>query len=112
MTMPVHIITLCSAVCCSIESSRMTSFDKILCLLRGFPNCTFLCVQVLCPRCEVATGPHKTPKSKRAKEAAQSGSKYSAKLDCLGDVERALLESKDSASAVCALTLSRSVEER
>ena len=56
---------------------------------------------MLCPRwtCEVWTGPPKT-KPKRVKDISPSNKRNSAKLDCLADVERALSESKDSASAV------------
>lgn len=55
-------------------------------------------VKVLCPRCE--TGNPKS-KSKRTKDASPTGKKTCVKTcDCLGDVERALSESKDTASAV------------
>ncbi|XP_046881983.1 lysine (K)-specific demethylase 5Ba [Hypomesus transpacificus] len=61
-------------------------------------------LEVLCPRwtCEVWTGPPKT-KPKRVKDISPSNKRNSAKLDCLADVERALSESKDSASAMATL---------
>jgi len=54
---------------------------------------------VLCPRCDVGTG-HQKSRSKKAKEASQISKKSPTKLESLSDVERALSESKDSASAV------------
>uniref|UniRef100_A0A674D127 [histone H3]-trimethyl-L-lysine(4) demethylase n=1 Tax=Salmo trutta TaxID=8032 RepID=A0A674D127_SALTR len=65
-------------------------------------NSTYSLLEVLCPRCEAGTGPQKS-KYKRAKDAAQCSERNSARLDCLSDVERALSESKDSASAVRAV---------
>lgn len=61
--------------------------------------CLLLCLQVLCPRCDVGAG-HQKSRSKKAKEAPQISKKGSTKLESLCDVERALSESKDSASAV------------
>lgn len=58
-----------------------------------------LCFQVLCPRCDVGTG-HQKSRSKKAKEVPQICKKSSSKLESVCDVERALSESKDSASAV------------
>lgn len=58
-----------------------------------------LCFQVLCPRCDIGAAPQKS-RCKKTKDAAQSGKKSPALLDSLCDVERALSESKDSASAV------------
>lgn len=57
------------------------------------------CFQVLCPRCDIGAVPQKS-RCKKAKDAAQSGKKSPTGLDSLCDVERALSESKDSASAV------------
>lgn len=59
----------------------------------------FMFFQVLCPRCDVGTG-HLKSRSKKAKETTQISKKSSTKLESLCDVERALSESKDSASAV------------
>lgn len=58
-----------------------------------------LCFQVLCPRCDVGAA-HQKSRTKKAKETTQISKKSSTKLESLCDVERALSESKDSASAV------------
>ncbi|XP_036388458.1 lysine-specific demethylase 5B-B isoform X1 [Megalops cyprinoides] len=65
-------------------------------------NSPYSLLEVLCPRCEVGTGAQKR-KSKKAKDAVQYSKKKTVKLDCLSDVERALSESKDSASAMATL---------
>ncbi|XP_066559598.1 lysine (K)-specific demethylase 5Ba isoform X3 [Amia ocellicauda] len=65
-------------------------------------NSPYSLLEVLCPRCEVGSGGPKR-KPKKAKEAVQCGKKKAVKLDCLSDVERALSESKDSASAMTTL---------
>uniref|UniRef100_A0A8C3A029 [histone H3]-trimethyl-L-lysine(4) demethylase n=1 Tax=Cyclopterus lumpus TaxID=8103 RepID=A0A8C3A029_CYCLU len=62
-------------------------------------NSPFSLLEVLCPRCDVGTG-HQKSRSKKAKEATQISKKSPTKLESLSDVERALSESKDSASAV------------
>uniref|UniRef100_A0A4W5NRL7 [histone H3]-trimethyl-L-lysine(4) demethylase n=1 Tax=Hucho hucho TaxID=62062 RepID=A0A4W5NRL7_9TELE len=49
-------------------------------------------------------------KYKRAKDAAQCSERNSIRLDCLSDVERALSESKDSASAMATLAEVRQKE--
>lgn len=54
---------------------------------------------MLCPRCEASAAGQK-PKSKKAKDMVQCSKKKTPKLDSVSDVERALSESKDSASAV------------
>ncbi|MFT7814079.1 lysine-specific demethylase 5B isoform X2, partial [Arapaima gigas] len=64
-------------------------------------NSSFTLLEVLCPRCEVSTGAQKS-KSKRMKDF-HCGKKKTARLDSLSDVERALSESKDSASAMTTL---------
>lgn len=76
-------------------------------LLSGPVNNVCLCFQVLCPRCDVGTGHQK--RSKKAKEAPQMSKKSSSKLESLCDVERALSESKDSASAVSVFTTTRTI---
>ncbi|XP_071351633.1 lysine (K)-specific demethylase 5Ba isoform X2 [Trachinotus anak] len=62
-------------------------------------NSPFSLLEVLCPRCDVAAG-HQRSRSKKTKEAPQIIKKASTKLESLCDVERALSESKDSASAM------------
>ncbi|XP_012736578.2 lysine (K)-specific demethylase 5Ba [Fundulus heteroclitus] len=59
-------------------------------------------LEVLCPRCDVGSG-HQKCRSKKVKEASQLNKKASPKLESVFDVERALSESKDSASAMSAL---------
>jgi len=54
---------------------------------------------VLCPRCDIGTLGLKR-KQKKLKEPMPSGKKRSTKLESLSDLERALSESKDTASAV------------
>ncbi|KFW73818.1 Lysine-specific demethylase 5B, partial [Phalacrocorax carbo] len=67
---------------------------------------TFLCenspyslLEVLCPRCDIGMLNLKR-KQKKLKEPVPSGKKKSTKLETLSDLERALSESKDTASAV------------
>lgn len=55
--------------------------------------------QVLCPKCDVGTAQQKS-RCKKTKEAAQLSKKSPSRLESLYDVEKALSESRDSASAV------------
>ncbi|NXN20599.1 KDM5B demethylase, partial [Nycticryphes semicollaris] len=70
---------------------------------------TFLCenspyslLEVLCPRCDIGMLSPKR-KQKKLKEPVLSGKKKSTKLETLSDLERALSESKDTASAMATL---------
>ncbi|KAM7422346.1 hypothetical protein PAMA_010418 [Pampus argenteus] len=72
-------------------------------------NSPFSLLEVLCPRCDVGSG-HQKSRSKKSKEATQISKKSSTKLDSLCDVERALSESKDSASAMATLAEVRQKE--
>ncbi|XP_069012318.1 lysine (K)-specific demethylase 5Ba [Embiotoca jacksoni] len=65
-------------------------------------NSSFSLLEVLCPRCDVGSG-HQKSRSKKVKEAPQISKKASTKLDSVCDVERALSESRDSASAMTTL---------
>uniref|UniRef100_A0A8C7FQ63 [histone H3]-trimethyl-L-lysine(4) demethylase n=1 Tax=Oncorhynchus kisutch TaxID=8019 RepID=A0A8C7FQ63_ONCKI len=65
-------------------------------------NSHFTLLEVLCPRCEVEAGSPKR-KSKKAKDITQHSKKKMVKLDCHSDVEKALSETKDSASAMATL---------
>ncbi|XP_071017329.1 lysine-specific demethylase 5B-like isoform X1 [Oncorhynchus clarkii lewisi] len=65
-------------------------------------NSPYSLLEVLCPRCEAGTGSQKS-RSKRAKDVAQCSKRNGTWLDCLSDVEKALSESKDSASAMATL---------
>lgn len=55
--------------------------------------------QVLCPRCDLGTG-YQRSRTKKVKEASQTSKRSSSKLESLCDIERALSETKDTASAV------------
>uniref|UniRef100_A0A8C7VA81 [histone H3]-trimethyl-L-lysine(4) demethylase n=1 Tax=Oncorhynchus mykiss TaxID=8022 RepID=A0A8C7VA81_ONCMY len=72
-------------------------------------NSPYSLLEVLCPRCEAGTGFQKS-KSKRAKDVAQCSKRNGTWLDCLSDVEKALSESKDSASAMATLAEVRQKE--
>ncbi|NWI95921.1 KDM5B demethylase, partial [Pitta sordida] len=70
---------------------------------------TFLCenspyslLEVLCPWCDIGMLSLKR-KQKKLKEPVPSGKKKSTKLETLSDLERALSESKDTASAMATL---------
>ena len=54
---------------------------------------------MLCPRCDIGMLSLKR-KQKKLKEPVPGGKKRSTKLETLSDLERALSESKDTASAV------------
>lgn len=82
----------------------LCSFQSCFPNMSGAINNVCLCFQVLCPRCDVGTG-HQKSRSKKAKETTQISKKSSTKLESLCDVERALSESKDSASAVSVAVL-------
>uniref|UniRef100_A0A4W4F2R2 [histone H3]-trimethyl-L-lysine(4) demethylase n=1 Tax=Electrophorus electricus TaxID=8005 RepID=A0A4W4F2R2_ELEEL len=60
-------------------------------------NSSLSLLEVLCPRCEAGS---QKSKSKRVKDVSPTGKKPIVRLDCINDVERALSESKDTASAV------------
>uniref|UniRef100_A0A3B3DZJ7 [histone H3]-trimethyl-L-lysine(4) demethylase n=1 Tax=Oryzias melastigma TaxID=30732 RepID=A0A3B3DZJ7_ORYME len=62
-------------------------------------NTPFTLLEVLCPRCDVGSGSQKL-KSKKLKEISQLVRKSSTKLESVCEIERALSESKDSASAM------------
>uniref|UniRef100_A0A3Q3AZ20 [histone H3]-trimethyl-L-lysine(4) demethylase n=1 Tax=Kryptolebias marmoratus TaxID=37003 RepID=A0A3Q3AZ20_KRYMA len=66
-------------------------------------NSPFSLLEVLCPRCDVGSA-HQKCRSKKVKDASQLNKKASTKLESVCDVERALSESKDSASAMTTLS--------
>lgn len=72
-------------------------------------NSHFSLLEVLCPRCDVGPGFSRS-KSKKGKEATQINKKSPSKLDSVCDVEKALSESKDSASALATLAEVRQTE--
>lgn len=55
---------------------------------------------MLCPRCDIGLLGLKR-KQRKLKEPLPNGKKKSTKLESLSDLERALTESKETASAVC-----------
>uniref|UniRef100_A0A671Q3W9 [histone H3]-trimethyl-L-lysine(4) demethylase n=1 Tax=Sinocyclocheilus anshuiensis TaxID=1608454 RepID=A0A671Q3W9_9TELE len=63
-------------------------------------NSPFTLLEVLCPRWEVGSSLKKKKMRKMKGECMSSGKKKLVKLDSMSDVERALSDSKDSASAV------------
>lgn len=67
-------------------------------------------MQVLCPRWEAGSSLKKKMKKSKG-ECASSGKKKLVKLESMSDVERALTDSKDSASAVSALVHNTNTSE-
>lgn len=65
-------------------------------------NSPFSLLEVLCPRCDIGTG-HQKQRSKKTKDTTPISRKSPTKLESLCEVERALTESKDSASAMATL---------
>uniref|UniRef100_A0A8C6US54 [histone H3]-trimethyl-L-lysine(4) demethylase n=1 Tax=Neogobius melanostomus TaxID=47308 RepID=A0A8C6US54_9GOBI len=65
-------------------------------------NSRFSLLEVLCPRCDVGPGLLRS-KSKKGKEMSQTSRRSPSRLDSVCDVEKALSESKDSASAMATL---------
>ncbi|XP_077386911.1 lysine (K)-specific demethylase 5Ba [Festucalex cinctus] len=65
-------------------------------------NSTFSLLEVLCPRCDLGAGLHRS-RYKKTKEGPQISKRSPVKLDSLYDVEKALSESKKSASAMATL---------
>nr|XP_013817411.1 PREDICTED: lysine-specific demethylase 5B [Apteryx mantelli mantelli] len=67
-----------------------------------YENSPYSLLEVLCPRCDIGMLNLKR-KQKKLKEPVPSGKKKSTKLESLSDLERALSESKDTASAMATL---------
>uniref|UniRef100_H3CNP2 [histone H3]-trimethyl-L-lysine(4) demethylase n=1 Tax=Tetraodon nigroviridis TaxID=99883 RepID=H3CNP2_TETNG len=86
------------ALVCDVQTWKESAAKTFL-----LKNSPFSLLEVLCPRCDIGTVPAKS-RCKKTKDAAQSGKKSPTGLDSLCDVERALSESRDSASAMAALT--------
>ncbi|XP_030639684.1 lysine-specific demethylase 5B-B isoform X2 [Chanos chanos] len=66
-------------------------------------NSPFTLLEVLCPRCEFGGGALKRKQKKVKGDSVSCGKKKPVKLESLSDVEKALSESKDSASAMATL---------
>uniref|UniRef100_A0A671V219 [histone H3]-trimethyl-L-lysine(4) demethylase n=1 Tax=Sparus aurata TaxID=8175 RepID=A0A671V219_SPAAU len=64
---------------------------------------TLALLEVLCPRCEVGNVGSPKRKAKKGKESPKSNKKKTPRLNTLGDVEKALSETKDSTSAMATL---------
>uniref|UniRef100_A0A5F9DCF3 Lysine-specific demethylase 5B n=1 Tax=Oryctolagus cuniculus TaxID=9986 RepID=A0A5F9DCF3_RABIT len=65
-------------------------------------NSPYSLLEVLCPRCDIGLVGLKR-KQRKFKEPLLSGKKRSTKLESLSDLERALTESRETASAMAAL---------
>lgn len=65
-------------------------------------NSPYSLLEVLCPRCDIGLWGLKR-KQRKLKEPLPSGKKKSTKLESLSDLERALSESKETASAMATL---------
>ncbi|KAB5567328.1 hypothetical protein PHYPO_G00231500 [Pangasianodon hypophthalmus] len=65
-------------------------------------NSSFTLLEVLCPRCEVGSSLKRKMKKTKG-DGVSCGKKRTGRLDNLSDVEKALSESKDSASAMTTL---------
>ncbi|XP_019401853.1 PREDICTED: lysine-specific demethylase 5B isoform X1 [Crocodylus porosus] len=69
-------------------------------------NSPYSLLEVLCPRCDIGISGFKK-KQKKLKEPVPSGKKKGTKLESLSDLERALSESRDTASAMATLAEAR-----
>ncbi|XP_029357664.1 lysine (K)-specific demethylase 5Ba isoform X2 [Echeneis naucrates] len=85
------------ALICDIQAWKESAAKTFL-----LKNSPFSLLEVLCPRCDLGTG-HQKSRSKKTRETPQISKKALTKLESLSDVERALSESKDSASAMSTL---------
>uniref|UniRef100_A0A3Q2Z889 [histone H3]-trimethyl-L-lysine(4) demethylase n=1 Tax=Hippocampus comes TaxID=109280 RepID=A0A3Q2Z889_HIPCM len=65
-------------------------------------NSPFSLLEVLCPRCDIGAGLHGS-RHRKTKEGTHISKRSPVKLDSLYDVEKALSESKNSASAMATL---------
>ncbi|KAE8277211.1 Lysine-specific demethylase 5B [Larimichthys crocea] len=87
-----------ASLSCDVQTWKESAAKTFL-----LKNSPYSLLEVLCPRCDVGSG-HQKSRYKKAKETAQISKKSSTKLESLSDVERALSESKDSASAMATLS--------
>lgn len=65
---------------------------------------------MLCPRCEVGNACSPKRKAKKGKELPKSNKKKTPRFSTLGDLEKALSETKDSTSTVSVYRLEFSAE--
>uniref|UniRef100_A0A8D2PBA9 [histone H3]-trimethyl-L-lysine(4) demethylase n=1 Tax=Zosterops lateralis melanops TaxID=1220523 RepID=A0A8D2PBA9_ZOSLA len=96
-SIPVHLDYLprLEALVAEVQAWKECAANTFLC-----ENSPYSLLEVLCPWCDIGMLSLKK-KQKKLKEPVPSGKKKSSKLETLSDLERALSESKDTASAVC-----------
>uniref|UniRef100_A0A8C5TFL5 [histone H3]-trimethyl-L-lysine(4) demethylase n=1 Tax=Malurus cyaneus samueli TaxID=2593467 RepID=A0A8C5TFL5_9PASS len=95
-SIPVHLDYLprLEALVAEVQAWKECAANTFLC-----ENSPYSLLEVLCPWCDIGMLSLKR-KQKKLKEPVPSGKKKSTKLETLSDLERALSESKDTASAV------------
>uniref|UniRef100_A0A8U8BBP8 [histone H3]-trimethyl-L-lysine(4) demethylase n=1 Tax=Geospiza parvula TaxID=87175 RepID=A0A8U8BBP8_GEOPR len=95
-SLPVHLDHLprLEALVAEVQAWKECAANTFLC-----ENSPYSLLEVLCPWCDIGMLSLKR-KQKKLKEPVPSGKKKSTKLETLSDLERALSESKDTASAV------------
>ncbi|KFQ95593.1 Lysine-specific demethylase 5B, partial [Nipponia nippon] len=98
-SIPVHLDYLprLEALVSEVQAWKECAANTFLC-----ENSPYSLLEVLCPRCDIGILNLKR-KQKKLKEPVPSGKKKSTKLETLSDLERALSESKDTASAMATL---------
>ncbi|KFW85824.1 Lysine-specific demethylase 5B, partial [Manacus vitellinus] len=98
-SIPVHLDYLprLEALVSEVQAWKECAANTFLC-----ENSPYSLLEVLCPWCDIGMLSLKR-KQKKLKEPVPSGKKKSTKLETLSDLERALSESKDTASAMATL---------
>uniref|UniRef100_A0A8D2NBF1 [histone H3]-trimethyl-L-lysine(4) demethylase n=1 Tax=Zonotrichia albicollis TaxID=44394 RepID=A0A8D2NBF1_ZONAL len=98
-SLPVHLEQLprLEALVAEVQAWKECAANTFLC-----ENSPYSLLEVLCPWCDIGMLSLKR-KQKKLKEPVPSGKKKSTKLETLSDLERALSESKDTASAMATL---------
>uniref|UniRef100_A0A8C5JLH1 [histone H3]-trimethyl-L-lysine(4) demethylase n=1 Tax=Junco hyemalis TaxID=40217 RepID=A0A8C5JLH1_JUNHY len=93
-SLPVHLEQLprLEALVAEVQAWKECAANTFLC-----ENSPYSLLEVLCPWCDIGMLSLKR-KQKKLKEPVPSGKKKSTKLETLSDLERALSESKDTAS--------------
>ncbi|KAF2984275.1 hypothetical protein EK904_002772 [Melospiza melodia maxima] len=106
-SLPVHLEHLprLEALVAEVQAWKECAANTFLC-----ENSPYSLLEVLCPWCDIGMLSLKR-KQKKLKEPVPSGKKKSTKLETLSDLERALSESKDTASAMEALRALRAANE-
>ncbi|XP_027699187.1 lysine-specific demethylase 5B isoform X1 [Vombatus ursinus] len=98
-SIPVHLNSLprLESLVAEVQSWKECAANTFL-----MENSPYSLLEVLCPRCDVGTMGLKR-KQRKLKEPILSGKKRSTRLESLSDLERALTESKETASAMATL---------